>query len=167
LSIVESKLGDSGRSLFGDDFQAFHDTGDDFVLDARVETLGVFANDYQIDVFIARFHTGKVFDRPEISVEIETLAQLDVDAGKAFAHRRRHWPFESDFVLGKRIHHLFRQRGAVFFQCLRAGQMRVPFDVHPGGFDQFQSGFHHLGPNPIARYQCDLVSFHSHFRSAS
>ena len=44
------------------------------MLDARVKPFGIFSNDDQVDVLIARFHTRQIFDRSEIGVEIESLA---------------------------------------------------------------------------------------------
>ena len=72
--VVESKLGNARRGFFRDDFQTFHDTRHHFVLDTRVLAFGVFAHHDQVDIFIARLDPGKIFNWPEISVEIETLA---------------------------------------------------------------------------------------------
>ena len=47
--ILECELGDARRAFFGDDLDALDDAGDDFVLEADVFALGVFADDDQVD----------------------------------------------------------------------------------------------------------------------
>ena len=54
--------------------------GDDLVLDAAVEALGVLADDDQVDVLVARLDARQGPHRPHGGVEVELLAQLDVDA---------------------------------------------------------------------------------------
>ena len=48
--VVEGEPGDPRRRLLGDDLQALDDAGDDLVLEAGVEILGVLADDDQVDV---------------------------------------------------------------------------------------------------------------------
>ena len=52
--IFEGKARNASGSFFGDDLQTLHHAGNDFVLDAGVQALGIFAHDDQIDVGIAR-----------------------------------------------------------------------------------------------------------------
>ena len=54
--VLEGEPGDARGSLFGDDLQALDHAGHDFMLDARVQSLGIFANDDQIDAGVARGH---------------------------------------------------------------------------------------------------------------
>ena len=83
------------------------------MLEARVEILGVLAHDDQIDVLEAARHAGQVLDRPQVGVEIERLAQPDVDAGEALADRRGHRPLQRDLVPLDRLEQRRRQRLAV------------------------------------------------------
>ena len=46
------------------------------MLDAGVESFGVFADDDEIDAGIARGNVGEIADRTEISEEFEALAQV-------------------------------------------------------------------------------------------
>src|SRR5581483_9132381 len=80
---VEGEPGDLRARLLGHDLEALHHAGNHFVLDAGVKALGVLAHDDQIDALITRLHPGKIFDRPQVGVKIESLAQGHVHAGKA------------------------------------------------------------------------------------
>ena len=57
--------------------------GHDLVLEAGVEILGVLADDDQVDALEPRVDAGQVPHRPQVRVEIERLAQPDVDAREA------------------------------------------------------------------------------------
>ena len=96
--VLEGELRDARRRLLGDDLQALDDARDDLVLEPGVEVLGVLADDDQVDAGEAARHARQVADRPQVRVEIERLAQADVDAGEAFADRRRHRPLQRDLV---------------------------------------------------------------------
>ena len=43
--VIEGELSDPRGGFFSDDFQTFHDSGDDFMLDAGIKSLGVFPHD--------------------------------------------------------------------------------------------------------------------------
>ena len=51
----------------------------------------------------AALHAGQVPHRPQVRVEIERLAQADVDAGEALADRRRDRALERDLVALDRV----------------------------------------------------------------
>ena len=65
--VLEREPRDPRRRLLGDDLQALDDAGDDLVLEAGVEVLGVLADDDQVDVLRSgsstpgRFLTGRRF----------------------------------------------------------------------------------------------------------
>src|SRR5439155_795554 len=84
--------------FFGDDFQAFDDAGNDFVLEAGVEVFGIFADDDDVDIFKARFEAGQIAHRAEIGVEVEGFAQRYVDAGRATGYGGGHGTLEGDAV---------------------------------------------------------------------
>ena len=85
--VFEGKARDAGGSFLGDDLQALDHPGNDFVLDAGVKSLGIFADDDQIDIGIARRNVRQIAHRTEVRVKLELLPQLHVDAGKASADR--------------------------------------------------------------------------------
>ena len=47
--VVKGEFGDAGGTFFGDDLDAFNDAGNDFVLQADVFALGIFADDDEVD----------------------------------------------------------------------------------------------------------------------
>src|SRR5512142_663625 len=86
-SVLEGEAGNTGGCFGSDDFQAFHDARNDFVLDAGVKTFGVLANNDQINIGITSGDVRKITDRTKIRIELKLFPQLDVDAGKAAADR--------------------------------------------------------------------------------
>jgi len=85
------------------------------MFDTGIKPLGIFAHDYEIDVFIARLDAGKILDGPEVSVKVEALAQLDINAREALPNRRRHRSFEGDPVALEGVHEFLRNRRPMFF----------------------------------------------------
>ena len=63
-----------------------------------VEVLGVLADDDQIDALEPRRHARQVPHRPQVRVQIERLAQADVDAREALADGRADRSLERDLV---------------------------------------------------------------------
>ena len=103
--------------------------GHDLVLEAGVEVLGVLAHDDEVDACVARRHRRQVPDRPQVGVEVERLAQADVDAGEALADRRRDRPLERDLVLRIESSSGWRQRRAVLLERRGAGGECFPLGV--------------------------------------
>ena len=106
----EREPGDPLGRRLGDDAQAFDDAGHDFVLQAAVEAFGVFADDDQVDVFVARRHAGHRSGRPVVGVELQLLPQLDVDAAEAGAAGRGGGAFERGVGAADRGERLGGQR---------------------------------------------------------
>src|SRR3989442_1998658 len=96
--VFKGESGDARGGALGDDLQAFHDAGNDFMLEAGVEVLGVFAHDDDVHVLITRLHAGEVLHRAKIGKQIEGLAQADVDARWALGDGGGHGAFASDAV---------------------------------------------------------------------
>src|SRR5205814_1410281 len=85
---VEGEAGDSLGGGFSDHAQALDNAGHDLVLQSAIKPFGVFADDDQVDVFIARRYAGERLGGPVVGVELEPLAELDVDAAEADAAGR-------------------------------------------------------------------------------
>src|SRR5581483_4120450 len=133
--IVECKARNAGARLLRHDFQALDHAGNDFVLQARIETLGILTNDDQVDVRIARGNMRQITYRTEVRVELELLAQLHVDAGEPATHRRGDWAFQRDMRALDGFGELFRYVFAVFFKRVGAGQNGFPFELETGCFE--------------------------------
>ena len=156
--VVEGEARDPGRGLLGDDLQALDDARHDLVLEAGVEILGVLADDDQIDVLEAARHAGEVAHRAQVGVEVERLAQPDVDAGEALADRRRHRPLQRHLVRPDRVEQRHRQRLSVLLEGDDAGVLPVPVDVETGGREDTDDGGGDLGTDAVAGNQRDGVS---------
>ncbi len=148
--MVESEAGDAGGGFFGDDFQAFDHAGNDFMLNAGVKALGIFTNDDQVNVRIASRNVRKIANGPEVCVELEALAQLDVNAGKAAADRRRHRTLQSDARSLDRIVEVLRNVFLVFLESLGASHEGFPLELEAGGFENADDGIGDFGANAVA-----------------
>ena len=89
--VVEGELRDPGRGLLGDDLDRLHHARHHHVLEARVEVLGVLADDDEVDVVVPALHPGQRLDRAHVRVEVEGLAQGHVDRGVAAARPAWWW----------------------------------------------------------------------------
>ena len=132
--------------------------GNDLVLEAGVEILGVLADDDQIDVGEACVHTGNVPHGPEVRVQIQRLPQADVDARESFRDRRRHRALERDLVAADRVEERAGQRLVV---ALERGDSRVvafPLDVDAGRLEDADDGGGDFRPDAVAWNERDDVT---------
>src|SRR5207244_873990 len=95
-SVFESKAGDARGSFLSNDFQALDYARHNFVLKPRIKSLGIFPDDYQINVRIARGNMRQVANGAEIRVKLEALAQFNINAGKAATNRCSHGTLQSN-----------------------------------------------------------------------
>ena len=94
--VIEGELRDPRGGALRDDLQGLDDSRHDRVLEAAVEVLGVLADDDEVDVLEPAGDRGHVLDRPEVGVEVERLAQPDVDRGEALSDGRAYRALERD-----------------------------------------------------------------------
>ena len=125
----ECESGDPLGGQLGDHAQAFDDAGHDFVLQAAVESLGVFANDDEVDVFVARRHAGHRSGGAIVGVKMQLLTQLDVDAAEAGAAWSGRRAFERGVRVFDRGERFGRQRAAQCIERRLAGEVGLPNDV--------------------------------------
>ena len=141
--------------LFGDSFAGFE-------FDTGVEVFGVFTDDNEIDV--AGFEEGADafvgFAGANAGVESEFLAEVDVDAAKAFADGGCDGCFESDAVSADGFEDAFGDF-TFGFDDFDAAFLDVPFDFHAGGFDAFASCFSDFGTDTITGKESDLMHWGS------
>ncbi len=114
----------------GDDL--LHRVGAGLPLDAGIDVLGVLAEDHHVDLlgFLDRAgHAGEVAHRAQAHVEIEHLAQRDVERADAARSRGGERTLDRDDVVLHRLHGLVGQPlvAAVDLDRLLAG-----VDLHPG-----------------------------------
>ena len=82
---AKRKLGDTLALRSCDDFQRLDDAGDRLVLQAGVFAFSVLADDAEVYVFVAGFEAGYVFDEDDRGVDVEFLAEGDVEGDVAAA----------------------------------------------------------------------------------
>jgi hypothetical protein len=155
--ILESKTRDACRGLLGDDLQALDHSGNDFVLDAGVESFGVFAHDDQVDARVAGWNMRQVADGAEVGEEFEALAEFDVDAGKAATDGRGHRALQSDAGALDGFAEFFGNVLLVFFERFRAGGETFPFKLDASGFEYANRGLDHFGADAIAGNESDFM----------
>jgi hypothetical protein len=78
-SEAESELGDTLRLGTGDDLERLNNTWNRLVLKTGVFTLGVLTDDAKVDVLVAGLVTWDVLDEDDGSVDVELLAEGDVE----------------------------------------------------------------------------------------
>src|SRR5690349_8890511 len=159
--VLESKTGDARRSFLGNDLQALHNSGNDFVFYAGVQPLGVFSNNNEIDVGIARRYMGQVTDRPEVGIQFESLAQLDINAGEAPANGSGHGAFQGYMRSLDRVDQFFRNVLVIFLVGLSARLVAFPFEFDSGRFQNANRGSSNLGPDTVPRYESDAMGHKS------
>lgn len=162
FGIFESEAGNGGGGFFGDDLQAFHYTGYHDVLEAGVQVFRIFADDYQIDIFVACFEGGNAFGWPEVCVEVQFFTQGYVDACEALADGRCYGAFQGNAVSDDRCEDVLREGSSVLNGNGAAGFDMVPVDFYAGGVDDFYRGGSNFGADTVTGYESDVVCFFAH-----
>src|SRR5271169_426020 len=148
-SVLEGEPRDAGGSLFGDDLDALDYSGHNFVFDAGVKAFGVFAHDDQVHARVARGNVREVADGPEVGEELETLAQLDVDAGETAADGRGYGALQSDAGAFDGFAEFFGNVFVVFLEGFGAGGEAFPFEFDAGGFNHANRGLDDFGADTV------------------
>jgi glycine oxidase len=156
-SIRESKSRDSRRGLLSDDLQTLDHAGNDFMFQTGVKAFRVFTHHYQIQIGIATGDIRQRADGPQVGIQIERLAQPDINGSEALSDGRRNRTFQADFVYLDRFEQLVRQSLAELVQSLLAGNVLFPFDRDAGSFDDANNGGRDFGADAIAGNQCDTM----------
>ena len=73
------ELRDSLGLCAGNDFQGFDNAGNGLVLKAGVFTFGVFTDDAEVYTLVSGFVTGDVLDKHDGGVDVEFLAESDIE----------------------------------------------------------------------------------------
>ena len=157
--VFKGESGDARGGALGDNLQAFHDAGNDFMLEAGIEVLGVFAHDDDVHVLEARLHAGEVLHGAKIGKEIEGLAQADVNARRALGDGGGHGAFQSDAVAANGFDGRFLDVLARFGRFFGAPLDDLPVNGHAGGVqDALRSGSY-FGADAFSGDERDLM-FH-------
>ena len=155
--VLEGEAGDPLRRRAGDDLDALGGVVADHVLDAGVQVLGVLADDDQVDVLVARVEALHRAGRAEVGVQVERLAERDVDAAEAAADRGRDRALERDLVAPDRLEDVVRERRPVLRDGRLAGLDRLPFEADAGRIEDAGGRLRQLRTDAVAGDQGDSV----------
>src|SRR5208282_586671 len=147
--VLEGETRDAGGSFFGDDLDALDYSGDNFVFDAGVKSLGIFAHDDQVHAWVAGGNVREVANRPEVGEEFKALAQFDVDAGEAATDGRSHRALQSDARALDRFAEFFGNVFVVLLEGFGAGGEAFPFEFDAGGFNHANGGLDDFGADSV------------------
>src|ERR1700757_1000144 len=156
--IGKCEFGNPRGSFLSNNLQAFDNAGHHFMLQARVKTLCVFADDDQVNIRIARGNVRQVPDGAEICVQIEFLAEGDVDARKASAYRRGDRALESDAGSFNRLGQFLGDILAQLFVGFGTDREGLPFKLHPSRFQDAYGRLRYFGPDSISGDQSYFMS---------
>ena len=122
-------------------------------LEPRVDVLGVLADDDEVEV-VAQVASALVsLDWPHQRVQVEGLAQSNIDAAEAASHRGRDRTFERDLVLADRLQNVVGQGCAVLGDGSFARLVDVPLELDSRSLENPYCGFADLGADAVARDQ--------------
>src|SRR5690606_2456701 len=155
--VLEGEAGDASGGPLRDDLDRLDHAGDDDVLEPRIQALGVFANDHEVDVFVAALDARDALDRPQVGVEVERLAQADVGTARAAAHGGRRRPLQRHAAARDLLDGGVREVAAGADLDLGARVGPLPLDLHAGRVDHFPGRLDDLGSDSIAWDVGDLV----------
>src|SRR6266508_548791 len=126
--------------------------------DARVEILGVLADDDEVDLFVSRADAGVALAGPDLSVEVECLAQRHVHRAEACAYGSRDRPLERDAVSLDRVEGVVRQGiAAELLHDIGAGLLDVPLELGAARLEHAPGRLGELRARPVAGDQGDAM----------
>jgi hypothetical protein len=128
------------------------------VLDPCVEILGRLAHDHDVDVLVARADARVALAGPDLAIEVEALAEGDVDRAEPSADRGRDRPLQRDPALANRVENVVGKRvAAVLLHHVAAGQLDVPGELDSGRLEHAARGLGQLGTGAVAGDEGDSV----------
>ena len=159
--VAEPISGNAHAGGLGGDLHAGHHARYDLILDAAVEAFGVFADDHHVDPVEPRLDAGEVADGANGGVQVQLLAELDVDALKPFANGRGNRSFQRDLVRLDGGQRALGQDGIEpLLQGGGAGGQLNPLDAEARRFEHAPGGTGNFGADAVAGDQYDRVLGH-------
>ena len=122
-----------------------------------VEVLGVLADDHDVGLGEARAHALVGLAGADAGVEVELLAEGDVDRAEARAHRGGRRALDGDPALADRVERAVGERVALRLVDVDAGVLEVPVELDSGGLEHAPRGLRELGPGAVARDEGDSM----------
>lgn len=156
----ERELGDSLGLEAGDDLERLDDAGNTLVLQTAVFTLSVLSDDDQIDILVAGVVARDILDQADGGVDVELLAQGDVETLVAgSADRGVEDTLQSKLVSLKRSDGLAEHLlGAARSTAVDTGGINLlPVDGHAIGLEDGLDALCYFGTDTIAGDEGDGV----------
>jgi hypothetical protein len=155
----EGELGNALRLLAGDDLERLDDAVDRLVLEAGVLALGVLTDDAEVDVLVARLVAGDVLEQDNRGVDVELLAQGDVEGTVAGAlDGRVEDTLETELVALERGNRLAEELLGVDVARLDTGDVDLlPLDGDVVGLEDLLDRLGNLGTDTVTGDQRDRV----------
>jgi hypothetical protein len=147
----KGELGDALRLLAGNDLERLDDAADRLVLEARVLALGVLADDAEVDVLVACLVAGDVLDQDDGGVDVELLAESDVEGAVAGSlNGRVQDALETELVALERSNRLAEELLRVDVACLDTGDVDLlPLNGHVVRLEDLLDRLGDLGTNSV------------------
>src|SRR5712671_6402784 len=99
----------------------------------------------------------QVGDRPEICEELESLSQLNVNAGKAATNRRSHRTLQADAGTLDRLGQFLGNVLFVFFEGLGASRETLPLKFDASCFQNADGSLRDFRANTVAGDEGDFM----------
>ena len=131
--VLEGEFSDAQACQFRGHLQTGDHARSDFIFNARVQALCIFADHNQVHIFKSRGHAGQTANGPDRCVQTQRLSQRHIDAGETRSNRSCAWTLQRHAVLTNG-----RKRGlgqCAFGTALHCGKSRVmaqPLNVRFG-----------------------------------
>ncbi len=117
----------------------------------RVHPFSVFTHRDDVDVVVTAAGALEGEHGTHVGVEVELLAQGDVDGGETATDRGGERPFQGDLVLLNQVECGLGQQLAVFLQRHQTGVRVFVFEVTTGVGQDLDGGFDDAGADAVAR----------------
>ncbi len=163
--VFKSRARDACGCRSGDDLQAFHNAGNQLVLDSGVEVFRVFTKDDHVDrqVLKAALESWQHLDRPEIHVHVQLLAQRHIHTLVPAADRSGSRPLQSHARALDRLHHGVGQHHPGLCQGCGSCVRRLPFDRRARSLHRAHGRRRNFRADAVAGDQGDLVSHYRYY----
>ena len=155
--VLEGEAGDPLRRGASDDLDALGGVLADHVLDARVQVLGVLPNDHQVDVVVPALDPDHRPCGAQVRVQVQRLAQPDVDAAEAGPDGGRDRALERDLVPPDRLEDALRERRPLGRDRGLAGLLDLPLELDPGRIEHAPCRLRQFRADPVAGDESDAM----------
>ena len=159
FGVIKRKPRDPRRSFFGDDFQALHHAGNNFMLESRIQILGIFAHQNDVHVFeIAILRQADFSPGAGWRTRSSVLRNATLTLGAPPAMAVAIGPFQRHVIAPHRLDRGLADQLAFFRALVGAPFQFFPIDLHARGFQDAPHCGGDFRADAFAGDQRDFVS---------